>query len=161
MGREVAVSRHLLHISQFQTELDRLFAEALNLMGAGGGDAGEFHPGLDVVETGEALLIVVEVPGMAVEDLTVEVEGGTVTVRGVKPPAPAPPDAGVRYHRLERQHGTFVRRVQLAWPVNTHRGQARLTAGVLTVEFPKIPEQRHQVRRLAIDEVPAREGDDE
>jgi HSP20 family protein len=141
-------SLHL--ISRFQTELDRLFHEALQL-GASNISAGEWQPDLDIVETPEAVQFLLDVPGLAASDLSVEVRGTLIVISGTKT-TPLPPTEHVRFQCMERGHGRFRREVQLFWPVNSHRGTARLANGLLIIEFPKVQEKRQAARLLHIEE---------
>ncbi len=137
-------------ISRFHTEMERLFTEALEL----GADPGtEWCPELDIVETAESILILVEVPGLAPEDIKIEVRGTRVAISGVKM-TPLPADK-IRFQRIERAHGRFRREVQLFVPVNSHQGRARLTDGLLAVEFPKVEEKRLAARPVPIEETSA------
>ncbi len=145
-------SLHL--ISRFQSELDRLFHEALQL-GAGTLAAGEWQPDLDVVETPDEIQLLLDVPGLGAADLKVEVRGTLVVVSGTKTTA-LPTSQRVRFQCMERGHGRFRREVQLFWPVNSHQGSARLEAGLLIVTFPKVQEKRQEARLLHVEEpVPA------
>jgi HSP20 family molecular chaperone IbpA len=137
-------------LSRFQTELDRLLQEA---MGLPDGDikVGEWQPAIDIVETATAVLILVELPGCAAADLTVEVKGPRLVLSGVKPTAV--PGGRIKFHCMERSQGRFEREIQLLWPVNSHLGTARLTEGLLAIEFPKIQDQRQTACRLPVVEV--------
>ena len=139
----------LLAISQFQREIDRLFEQALSLARTDSSRSG-LEPAVDVVETEEALLILVEVPGLTAADLAVDVHGSSVRVSGEKKPPAVSPEA--RHARLERDFGRFEREIQITGAVNTHRGRAFLRRGVLTVELPKIVEQRQAPLSLTIEE---------
>jgi HSP20 family protein len=141
-------SLHL--ISRFQTELDRLFHEALQL-GASTISAGEWQPNLDIVETPKAIQLLLDVPGLTAADLKVEVRGTLVVISGTKT-TPLPPTQRVRFQCMERGHGRFRREVQLFWPVNSHDGTARLENGLLLIEFPKVQEKRLAARLLHIEE---------
>jgi HSP20 family protein len=138
-------------VSRFQSELDRLFQEAL-AVGESSRPGTEWQPVVDIVETPGAILVLAEVPGMAAADLTVEVKGTLVTLTGTKS-TPLPIAERIKFQCVERGHGRFVREVQLFWPVNSHGGTARLKDGLLRIEFPKIQEKRHAARRLQIEEI--------
>lgn len=139
----------MIRPSRFHTALDQLFEEILKTA-AGETRAGEWQPFLDVIETAGEVAILVEVPGIAREDLAVAVEGRTVTLSGTK--RSARPEAALRFHRVEREEGRFERRVELLHPVNTHEGRARLDGGLLIVRFPKVPEKRSRRQALAIED---------
>jgi len=146
----------LFLVSRFQSELDRLFQEAL-AVGDTGRPGTEWQPQIDIVETPEEILILAEMPGLAAEDLIVEVKGTLVTLSGTK--STTPPNAkDIKFQCVERGHGRFVREVQLFWPVNSHQGTARLTDGLLTLRFPKVQEKRHTARRLQVEEGETEKG---
>jgi HSP20 family protein len=140
----------LFLVSRFQSELDRLFQEAL-AVGETGRVASEWQPAIDVVETAEAILILAEVPGLTALDLTVEVKGTLVTLSGTKS-TPLPSAPRIKFQCVERGHGRFLREIQLFWPVNSHNGTATLKDGLLMISFPKVEEKRHAARRLHIAE---------
>jgi len=141
-------------LSRFQAELDRLLQEAMGLPESEV-EVGEWQPAVDIVETDASILILVELPGFSAADLTVEVKGQLLVLSGLKPKPP--PGENIKFHCLERSQGRFGREIQLFWPVNSHRGTARLTEGLLTIEFPKIADQRQAALRLQVQELP--EGD--
>lgn len=138
----------LFVISRFQAEIERLLQEASTL-GAGEVPVGEWQPAVDIAETPDSVLILVEAPGLDASGLKVEVRGTLVTVSGVKP-AGLPDHQRLRFHCLERGHGRFVREIHVFAPVNTHRGTASLADGLLTIELPKIEDKRLTARALPI-----------
>ena len=146
----------LFLVSRFQSELDRLFQEAL-AVGETGRTPSEWQPAIDIVETPEAIQVLAEVPGLAAEDLTVEVKGTLVTLSGTKS-TPLPSAQRIKFQCVERGHGRFVREIQLFWPVNSHSGTATLKDGLLTIAFPKVQEKRHAAHRLHIAEDGGTEG---
>jgi HSP20 family protein len=140
----------LFVISRFQAELDRLFQDALHI-GESQIPTGEWQPPVDIVETPESIVVLVEVPGLAAADLLVEVKGTLITLTGTKS-TPLPEGRRIKFQCVERGHGRFRREIQLFWPVNSHQGTARMADGVLTIEFPKIKDKRQAARRLHIEE---------
>jgi HSP20 family protein len=140
----------LFVISRFQAELDRLFQEALQI-GESQIPTGEWQPPVDIVETPESIVVLVEVPGLAAADLLVEVKGTLITLTGTKS-TPLPEGRRIKFQCVERGHGRFRREIQLFWPVNSHLGVARLADGLLTLEFPRIQDKRHTARTLHVAE---------
>ncbi len=145
-------------ISHLQAELDRLFQETVQLLDANLGGS-DWQPALDVMETPTSVVFLVEVPGLSAADLEVEVRGEVVTLKGTKITSPQVSRAP-RFHCLERHQGRFLRQVRLLWPVNSHHGRARLKQGLLTIEFPKVEEQRQDSRRLVVVEEDEGASDD-
>jgi HSP20 family protein len=147
----------LFVVSRFQAELDRLFQEALQI-GESQIPMGEWQPPVDIVETPESIVVLVEMPGMKAADLQIEVKGTLVVISGTKS-TPLPEGRRLKFQCVERGHGRFRREIQLFWPVNSHQGVARLADGLLTLDFPKIQDKRHTACTLRIEE--ERKGNDE
>src|SRR6185436_8011523 len=99
-------------------EINRLFNNLLDL-GGPGDEAGAWIPNADILETSDALVVMVELPGVAPEDLALSVHGGNVILRGEK--RRADPDPAARMHSLERPYGRFRRVINLGAAVNTHK----------------------------------------
>lgn len=129
----------MMEVARIQSEINRLFESLLDLGGDRAGGAG-WMPTADIVETDEALVMHVEVPGVPPDKLSVSVHGGNVIIRGDKEVAEAP--GGAKFHAAERQHGQFRRVIQLGIPVNTRQADASLHDGLLRIRFPKVPNRR-------------------
>jgi HSP20 family protein len=97
---------------------------------------------MDLYETDDRFVVVLEVPGLGRADLEIEIADGRLTVRGQRPAAQADP---AQYHQVERGHGPFSRTVALPHPVRNDMVSADLRDGVLTIAVPKSapPEPRH------------------
>lgn len=143
----------ILAVARLQLELGRLFQEAKSAFAGSPRTVGAWQPAVDVLEHAERVVVVMELPEMRAADLSVEVQHDLVIVRGTRP-AGSPDHAAGRFLRLERLHGGFERRIDLGGPVDTHQGRARLADGILTLEFPRVPERRARPRRIPIEELP-------
>jgi HSP20 family protein len=132
-------------ISRIQSEINRLFDNLLELRSTGGerdGDGGgSWLPSADVYETDTALVVKFEVPGVAMKDVTMTVDGNRLVLRGEKRRAESKTRSG-RYDCMEREFGRFKRVVHISSPVNTREAAALLQDGVLEVTFPKVPNRR-------------------
>jgi len=115
------------------TELDR------DLPGAAAA-SGECRPPLDVMETTDAVEVVVDVPGMSATSLRVAIHRNAVLVVGAKLAAATPP--GSRFHLAERAYGRFARVVRLAGAIDSSRAQARVDAGQLRIIIPRLEDRR-------------------
>lgn len=71
----------------------------------------QWEPPVDVYETAEAFWVVIALPGVAADAISVEVDNGALTVVGERR-VPAEARAGA-LHRLEIPHGYFRRRLAL------------------------------------------------
>lgn len=108
---------------------------------------GQFRPLADVVETDEVFLILVELPGLEREDVSLEVHGSEVAVFGER----KPPEgfAGAAFQSMERSYGCFSRRFVLPVEVDPAAVEARMKAGLLHILVPKRP-PRPENRNIVI-----------
>jgi HSP20 family protein len=145
-----------LPLEELCDEFDRLWTSltaAPPLHGWGIGSGGVF-PAVNVRETGEAVTIEAELPGLDSGDVEISVTGEDLVLKGSRPggqPAGnghAASEPKVTWHRRERGSGAFERRIALPVAVDASRVEARLVDGVLTVTCPKAPEA--QPRRVAV-----------
>lgn len=94
---------------------------------------GPFSPATDVYATDDAVVIAVELPGVAERDVGIETEGRELIVRGTRHFS----GEGSAYHRLERSYGEFRCAIALPDGADAARRRVRLAGGVLTVEIPR------------------------
>lgn len=78
----------------------------------------------------DALAVVVEVPGIAKEDLRIEATADTLTISGIRRPRE---NSGGTWFSRERPNGTRTRTIALPWRVDPEQVEAKLVDGVLTV----------------------------
>jgi HSP20 family protein len=97
-------------------------------------------PALDLVESDDAFVVTLEVPGCKAEDIEVTFEAGNLVVRGEKRSQATAAEGG--YRRIERTFGQFERAVRLGVAVDGERISAECQHGVLRVTLPKAAEAR-------------------
>jgi HSP20 family protein len=129
----------MLEAARIQSEINRLFDNLLDLDTAGK-EGGTWIPMADIVETEDALLVTVELPGVAPDQVEATTHGGDLILKGEKARPAA--DAPARFHVAERAYGKFRRVIHLGVPVNTHKAEAVLADGYLRIRFPKVPNRR-------------------
>lgn len=117
---------------QFREPAENFLEEAGPLQCGG---AYVWTPLADVLETAQALLILVELPGVAAGQVLVEIVDGDLVVRGERPLVCEEPEPA--YHVVERAHGAFARRFPLPPGVDGAGASAALNAGLLTITVPK------------------------
>ncbi|ABS01796.1 HSP20 family molecular chaperone IbpA [Kineococcus radiotolerans] len=88
-----------------------------------------FAPAAEVGRDGDDALVKLELPGVALDDVTVEVESGRLVVRGERKD---PREESAR-GRTEIRYGTFRRSFTLPKSVTADAVSASYDAGVLTV----------------------------
>lgn len=89
-------------------------------------------PLADLLDAGDALVLVVDVPGMAPGQVRVVVEGDSLVISGERPRLWR--EDG---YRGERPWGPFRRRFVPPLPVDLSRVQAELKNGQLSIRMPK------------------------
>jgi len=121
-----------------QRELERMLAAAF---GAPTGVASitGVYPAVDVFDAGEQYVVTAELPGVRKDDVEIEVEDDTLTLRGERKVPPL--DEKAAWHRRERPSGRFRRVVRLA-RLDSESAAAEFKDGVLTVRLPKAKEIR-------------------
>lgn len=111
--------------------------------------AGECAPPLDVIETATAVEIVLDVPGVAADSITLLYSRGTVVIAGQKLPAACEHHAAA-FHLAERSFGHFARAVRLGGAFDAGTARATLSAGELRITLPRIDDRRGAEIRIPI-----------
>jgi len=120
---------------QFRREMDRLLSGFFGDTADGGWPfAGRGQPPVNVWETGEAVYVELEVPGVKSDQVEIAVVGNELSIKVERPEVE---QEGVTYHRRERGTGSFNRVLRLPNEVDADRVEAELRHGVLTVTLPK------------------------
>ncbi|MEV7775789.1 Hsp20/alpha crystallin family protein [Kitasatospora sp. NPDC086791] len=89
---------------------------------------------MDAWREGDRFVIALDLPGVPLEAIEVDVLGRVVTVKAERRPTPRGENARTRL--AERSHGVFERRIQLADSLDPGRIAAHLQDGVLTLTVP-------------------------
>src|SRR6266699_2415335 len=138
----------LVELSRLQSELNRLFSLFVesNKRATSGSS---WDPNVDLLDDGENVRMLIELPGVEAEDVEVTVRGRILTVRGAKKGRIRSRE-GIRFFCMERYFGTFVKSVPLPRAVNTHQARSRLKDGLLEVVLPRVPDQREKEYELSV-----------
>jgi len=94
---------------------------------------GSFSPNVDILAADDHVLILVEVPGMRREELSVQVEDSVVTISGERKVEAPTGD----FHRRERPAGRFSRSFSLAYDLDPESVEAKLEEGLLRVSVAR------------------------
>jgi len=100
----------------------------------------ELTPRLDLRETDEEIVVSADVPGVAPEDLDLEIHESVLTLKGERKAETEKDDE--RAHTRERVFGSFSRQVRLPAPVDASKAEAEHKNGVVTIRLPKSAEAR-------------------
>ena len=114
-------------------EIDRLFE---NAFGRGQAGRNQWTPAVDIHESNQELTFAVELPGIKMEDIEVTAVDGILTIHGERTEERNEAEEG-RYHLVERNYGSFMRRFQLPPGVDNEKIEADVEHGMLQVRIPK------------------------
>ena len=108
----------------------------------------QWMPAIDLKENDDEFILTGEFPGMNEEDIDVDIEQNTLTIRGEKKSERQEERDGGRWHLIERSYGSFQRSFTLPGSVDPSHIKAEFDNGVLTVHMSK----RHEslARRISI-----------
>jgi len=135
-------------IAQMQGEIGRLFD---GLFENRSRSAQGWVPALDVWETESDVVYAFDLPGLAEDEISIEVADDTLTVTGER--RRATEEQSDRFFRYERRYGSFSRAVGLPAGVDDSKIAAVYKDGVLEVRVPK-PEEA-KPRRIQLGAAPA------
>lgn len=122
------------YTDDFPTGL-RVFQDTVNRLLSDGGSARPWAPSVDILETENELVLKADVPGVELKDIDIQIENGTLTLKGERKFEKEEKNKG--FHRLERSYGSFVRYFTVPDTVDTEHVKAEYQNGVLTVTLPK------------------------
>ena len=134
-------------LGSLQSDVNRLFNAFFDT--SPDGSANSFRrwvPAMDLVETDDHFVLRADLPGLAEDDVNVELEDNVLTVSGERKSEHEERHDG--YHRVERATGSFNRSLTLPEGVDAGAIEASFDRGVLEVRIPK-PEDR-KPRKVAI-----------
>ncbi len=92
---------------------------------------------MDVAETEQAYEVKMDLPGVNADDVDIQIENNTLTVRGQRSEESEEKDEAKQFHRVERYSGTFSRSVVLPNSINEDETAAEFRDGVLKIVIPK------------------------
>lgn len=98
--------------------------------------SGPFIPPADLLVGDDGVRVYMDVPGLRVEDLEIELENDALAVRGERP-FPYGNEAGTpRARRIERGFGRFERSLRVPGGLDPDAIEASLADGVLSLRIP-------------------------
>lgn len=99
--------------------------------------AAVWEPICDVSESDYDIRVMFEIPGMSLDDISLEVTADSLTVQGERQ---REQQEGTRWVRLERPAGRFSRTFSIHVPIDVANVRATYKDGLLTVTIPKSDE---------------------
>ncbi|HEY6262084.1 MAG TPA: Hsp20/alpha crystallin family protein [Nitrospiraceae bacterium] len=95
----------------------------------------EWSPLVDITEDDKEYLIKADLPEVKKEDVKLTVQDGVMTISGERKYEKE--EKGKKYHRVEREYGSFMRNFTLPEAADGSKVSAEYKEGVLRVHLPK------------------------
>ncbi len=97
----------------------------------------DWKPSTNIVETRDALVIEMELPGVDKSDVSITLlNNQELIVKGLKK-QPRLEQEPVTYYLFEREFGTFFKKIVIDFPLDTTTVKSNMENGVLTIEVRK------------------------
>ena len=129
-------------IRRIQEEMDRMFSSIYtkpSLPSIGIKPFNYREPLLDVVDRGKELVIQAELPGVNKEDIEIDINEDTLTIKASKKKLITREKEGYFYQ--ERGYAGYYRTVPLPTKGESEKVKAKYNNGVLEIILPKISEE--------------------
>jgi len=92
----------------------------------------DIHVPMDVIVDEDAYLIELIVPGLAADEIEIEIVEKTIEIQGEF----KAPEEDIKYLRKERPSGKFRRVIRLPKLLNMEKSEANLVDGILSLRVP-------------------------
>lgn len=121
-------------IREKQEEFGKAFTDYTSTLG---------KPLADVMETDDAIIVVTDLPGVKKEDVEVNISEDSIDI--IAKFEDEMEEEGTNYIKQERNYGETRRSLMLPTKIDVKKSKAKFKDSVLTVELPKIVEEKHKV----------------
>ncbi len=144
---------------QLHREVDRLFENAFRGLPSAGRTplwdqlANDdfmpfFHASVNVASDDKQYTITLEAPGMSQDDISIELKGNTLFIKGDKQQESNEKEQ--HFYRVERHYGHFERILSIPDDGNTEEINASMKDGVLTLVIPRKEVAATDVKKIEI-----------
>lgn len=119
-------------IFQLRRNIDSLFD---SIFGREKGYSASSYPSIDMIDTGESLVLHSELPGFKKENIRISIKDDVLNISGKRESTETPEN--VNWLRQERFHGDFSRSLRLPYGVDAEKVKAEFKNGILKIILPK------------------------
>ena len=106
----------------------------------------DWVPAVDIKENDDHFTIVADIPGVAPEDIEVQMENGVLTIKGERETEKT--EEKDDFKRIERSFGSFYRRFSLPESANPDSIEAKSNNGVLEITIDK--QEKTETRKISV-----------
>ena len=98
----------------------------------------DWEPHANIFDAGSAVVVEIELPGVKKEDISIILEKETLLIiRGIKHQPRQEEKERINYHLFEREFGSFYKRINIDFPLDSNDICSKLENGVLTIKIPQ------------------------
>jgi len=134
-------------LNQLYREMDQMFHPAAGNEDSQALSQADWHPAVDIKEEDRQYILHMDIPGVDSNNIHVTAEDGMLEIKGERNSEMKQSQQG--FTRVERSHGSFMRRFNLPDGVDVDGINAKCENGVLTLTMPKT--EARQPRRIAVE----------
>jgi HSP20 family protein len=132
-----------------QDRMSRIFDDALSrYVGEGIDGQCTWSPPADILETEDKVVLKVEVAGIDIKDINLEINDNVLTLRGERCLKRDVEDED--YHVMECSYGTFQRVFTLSSKIDKKKTKASLKDGVLEILVPKVKKKKPKLLKVEV-----------
>ncbi|MBR8830837.1 MAG: hypothetical protein N5P05_000241 [Chroococcopsis gigantea SAG 12.99] len=128
--------------------IQRSLNHLLDEISPNGGEIMSYVPSAELTETPDSYNLKLEIPGMQVEDLDIQVTKKEVSVSGERKEETRTETNGI--HRTEFRYGKFRRVVPLPAEVQNTQTSATYKDGILVLNLPKAEADKDKVVKVQV-----------
>jgi HSP20 family protein len=110
---------------------------------------GSWIPHVDICQTEEMVVVRTELPGIALDDVHITLQGAILRLQGEKREKRKTREI-ISCICLERRYGRFDRSINIGYIVNPQKANASMDKGILTIELPKLEDRRGAIVEIPI-----------
>ncbi len=116
-------------LDRIQSEMNRLFRETYDRA------AVRRYPAVNIWVKDDSAVVTAELPGFEPNDIEITVLNDELRLKGQR----KKPDLGkeIKFHRQEIEVDAFQRTIDLPFPVESDKVEAKFNRGVLTITLPR------------------------
>lgn len=133
---------------QIQEEINKIFGEILSHLKISSSREYNFSPNMDIVETKNEILVLMEAPGLEPEEINIHLSGRWLIIEGEKKHQSI--EGKPKFLLMERNWGKFYKAIPIPAPINSHTARAILEKGLLKIIFEKVQEKRKKSIQIKV-----------
>jgi HSP20 family protein len=150
--KEVAPWRPFSDLARWEREMERVFDDFLGRRWGpvwGEPPIGLSMTAVDLYEEKGEIVAKTELPGVAKEDIQVNISDHLLTIKGEKKREEETKEKN--FYRSERSYGSFSRSIELPTEVQAEKARATFKNGVLELHLPKTEEAKKKEIKVKVE----------